>query len=71
MKQTRVVVMPWNCEISDPHGSEYEDGGLQGCYAVWSGISLSTFQRCLLPAGIVSGFSSNARISFITVSLFS
>jgi hypothetical protein len=36
------------CEILGSHGGEYDDGCLLGCCTVWSGRSLSTFQRCLL-----------------------
>jgi hypothetical protein len=31
------------------HGGEYEDGCLVGCWALWTGRILLTFQRCLLP----------------------
>jgi hypothetical protein len=31
------------------HGSEYENECLLGCCTLWSGRSLPTFQRCLLP----------------------
>jgi hypothetical protein len=40
------------CRISSiwgSHGSEYGDGCLLGCCAVWSRRSLLTFQRSLLP----------------------
>jgi hypothetical protein len=36
-------------ETSGSHGDVYEDGCLLGCCAVYSGRSLPTFQRCLLP----------------------
>jgi hypothetical protein len=36
-------------DISDSHDGEYEDHCLLGCCAVYSGRSLSTFQRYLLP----------------------
>jgi hypothetical protein len=36
-------------EISGPHSGVYEDDCLLGCCSVWSGRSLPTFQRCLLP----------------------
>jgi hypothetical protein len=32
-----------------PHGGDYEDGCLLGCIAVYTGISLPTFQRSVLP----------------------
>jgi hypothetical protein len=31
------------------HGGDYEDGCLLGCSAVWTGVSLPTFQRSVLP----------------------
>jgi hypothetical protein len=37
------------CDISGFHGGEYEDGCLLGCCTLWTGRSLPTFQRCLLP----------------------
>jgi hypothetical protein len=36
-------------DISGSHGGEHIDGYLLGCCAVWSGRSLLTFQRYLLP----------------------
>jgi hypothetical protein len=35
-------------DISGSHGSAYEDDRLLGSCAMWSGLSLPTFRRCLL-----------------------
>jgi hypothetical protein len=35
--------------IWGPRGGQYEDGCLLGCSAVWTGITLPTFQRSVLP----------------------
>jgi hypothetical protein len=36
-------------DVSGSYGSDYEDDCILGCCAMWSGRSLPTFQRCLLP----------------------
>jgi hypothetical protein len=47
--QKNLVSETLDSEISGSHSGEYKDGCLLGCCAVWSGRSLPTFQRCLLP----------------------
>jgi hypothetical protein len=46
-------------EISGSQGSEYEDGCLLDCCAMYSDRSLPTFQRCLLPPS--SGHAVNQK----------
>jgi hypothetical protein len=64
----------WTDEIPGSHGDEYEDddGCLLDCCTVYSGRSLPTFQRCLLPpsSGLIALMMEAASISETSVSFY-
>jgi hypothetical protein len=52
-----------SCEILGSHCSEYEDGCLLGCCAMYSGRSLVMFQRCFLLITLMMEAASTSETS--------
>jgi hypothetical protein len=56
-------IFTWS--IWGSHGGEYEDGCLLGCSAVYSGRSLPTFQRSLLPPSLHGAITKKTAIFYV------